>query len=786
MPMLRVPVLLSRDGQDLWLARTIAGPEDETLAETPSEAMHRLRTRLERRLRAEGALPWPDLDDIEIRRFPVEVRPEHRVGSARHPSLHTLRIDVPVAVGRGPGGTWAGVVPLGVPMRLETERESDLMPMLKAAVQQALQSAPPAALPMLLPGGELETAVLVVRDPRARKPARPGARTEDLESVAEPLGRGGRGGFGRAWGREADAASLADTIEHRRGGLMLLGEAGSGKTALLVEAARLLKQRARAAAAAASKGGPAGSGSAVEDDDDTEGETAGLSPNVPRFWMTSGPRLIAGMKYLGEWEERCERVVEELGGLDGVLCIEGLGGLLDATGDDASSGPAAFFLPYVQAGELRLVVEATPAELDACRRRLPAFAAALPVVRVPSMTEAEARTAMGRLLDTLAQSRGVECRPGVAEAVVRLFSRFEPYRAPPGPAAEFLRTVFSPRPAGGRPALKRGSVLSPADVRDRFLLRSGLPDRLVRDEVTLTRATVAGELEAAVIAQPAACSAATDVVMRLKAGLNDPGRPLGVLLFCGPTGTGKTELARALARMMFGHGEEPDRLVRLDLSEYADPAAAQRLLRAPDGQAPAWLRKVRERPFCVLLLDELDKADPSVHDVLLGVMDEGRLTDPAGRVTWFRSAVVVMTANIGVASEGPSGFAKAVLPDAGAAARAFFRPEFCNRIDAIVGFRPLPKDAVRRIAGRELAALEKREGPASRGLRVTWDEAVVDRLVAEGYDRRFGARPMQRAVERSAAVPLARLMSARPDLRGVTVHLSAQPDGTIMALASES
>ena len=136
-------------------------------------------------------------------------------------------------------------------------------------------------------------------------------------------------------------------------------------------------------------------------------------------------------------------------------------------------------------------------------------------------------------------------------------------------------------------------------------------------------------------------------MLTFKAGLNDPHRPVGVLLFCGPTGVGKTELARALADFFFGHGDKADRLIRLDMSEYAGAGAADRLLTQPDGQPSGLIRDIRQKPFAVVLLDEIEKADAEVFDVLMGVFDEGRLTDRFGRTATFRSAIIVMTSNLG-------------------------------------------------------------------------------------------------------------------------------------------
>src|SRR5262249_7019168 len=309
-------------------------------------------------------------------------------------------------------------------------------------------------------------------------------------------------------------------------------------------------------------------------------------------------RLIAGMKYLGQWEERCEEVIEELARLPGVLCVDRLLDLLRVGGTGPADSLAAFLVPYLQRGELRLVGEATPTELGACRRLLPGFADLFPIVQVPPFDRAQALAVLDRTAERHAQNLRLEIAPGVSDRIHQLFRRFAPYQAFPGPAVNFVRDLCE------RHARSRSSQpVTPEDVVEQFVRRSGLPDWLLRDEAPLDRDYVLEEFRRQVIGQEDAVQAAARLVLTLKAGLNDPHRPIGVLLFCGPTGVGKTELARALARTLFGHGEvrpgapREDRLVRLDMSEFAGPDAAERLLGSPNGEPSALIRRVRQQPF---------------------------------------------------------------------------------------------------------------------------------------------------------------------------------------------
>jgi ATP-dependent Clp protease ATP-binding subunit ClpA len=293
----------------------------------------------------------------------------------------------------------------------------------------------------------------------------------------------------------------------------------------------------------------------------------------------------------------------------------------------------------------------------------------------------------------------------------------------------------------------------------------------LRDSWPLTRAEVVTDFRKSIIGQEPPIEEAASLVITFKAGLNDPHRPIGVLLFCGPTGVGKTELARAIARYFFGHGEKADRLIRLDMSEFTGPGAGDRLLTRADGHPSALIRGIREQPFSVVLLDEIEKADPIVFDVLMGVFDEGRLTDRFGRTAIFRSAIIIMTSNLG--SDQPSSFGFGVEGKAPYEIHAmdFFRPEFFNRIDAVVSFDPLSAESIHAIARKELADIAAREGLVKSNIHLTWTDAVVAHLAQVGFDRRYGARPLQRTIERSVISPLSRYLLANSGLANATVRL---------------
>jgi ATP-dependent Clp protease ATP-binding subunit ClpB len=268
-------------------------------------------------------------------------------------------------------------------------------------------------------------------------------------------------------------------------------------------------------------------------------------------------------------------------------------------------------------------------------------------------------------------------------------------------------------------------------------------------------------LGARVIGQADAVKAVSTAVRRARAGLQDPNRPLGSFLFLGPTGVGKTELTKALAGFMF---DDDSAMVRIDMSEYMEKHAVARLIGAPPGyvgyEEGGYLTEaVRRKPYSVVLLDEVEKAHPDVFNVLLQVLEDGRLTDSHGRTVDFRNSVIVMTSNLGSAQiqelVGDREAQRAAVMDA---VSVHFRPEFINRIDEVVVFEPLAREQIAGIAQIQLARLRQRL--AERELDLQLSTEALDKLIAIGYDPVYGARPLKRAIQRWIENPLAQLILA--------------------------
>lgn len=746
MSVLRLPVLISRDPAgfctgtfvDMGWISAYADSDTACLAQLKSWAQYAMRN-------LPDELPTEPMREPELEHVAIEVRPQHGKGRRVHPCEYTVKLRVPCVVGRE-GTAFAASAP-GVGVYFTFTERDKFAELARHYLADALDGKPPARVAEQLVPREHTLREVVLPIPRERR-AETRREYPALQAIAEPMGeRGLRRQFSVAFEREAEIAGLARQLGHDRASVLLLGEPGCGKTSVLAGAVRALERAGREADKGADK---------------------------RLFWLTGAARLIAGMAYLGQWEERLEQAIAELADFDGVLCVDNLLELLRVGGHGPGDSVGAFLVPYIRAGELRLVAEATPAELQACRRLLPALADALQVARIETLDASTSLRVLERVARNHEANLGLRVHADAPRAVQGLFRRFRPYDAMPGRAAAFLH-------AACRHASEIGESLNAELAVRRFGDETGLPDVLLRDEMPLPPGEVAGFLQSRVLGQDHACEVAADVVAAFKAGLNDPRRPTGVLLFAGPTGVGKTELARALSDWMFGHGATRERLVRLDMSEYATPGSAEALLSDETGQPSAFIRNVRQQPFCVVLLDEIEKAHPEVFDMLLGVLDEGRLTDRFGRLCSFQSAIIVMTSNLGAGSGQSLGFGARGGPDYDREVRRFFRPEFFNRLDAVVPFAALGPEIVRRIAAKELSELPQREGLKRAGLKLTWDEAVVDLVAAAGFDHRYGARPLQRAIEEKVVTPLARLLAENPNLAGITLHLSVSHAAIIVS-----
>ena len=758
----KFPIAWWQDRQNTFYARTLDGTYVCAADAELKKCLEQIKT----------ALVWysenetvnnPDFDEPILEPMAVAFRAAERSRGRLWPSKEITKLTLPFVWGKRDDDSIACNFPtLGVEFRCEDEKAFRQMALEQA--QSKLNGISQRYLDELLPIGEVQVTSLNVRlgELKQRDHQR---KFEALESVASSLGgRQAKKMFNQAYCRDSEVFSLAGLLQRSRPNILLVGPHGVGKSTILMWAAQALLLNKREAA---------------KEDEELAGQ-----PSAPPVWMTSADRIVAGMQYLGQWEQRMEAVISELSEFQGILCFERLDALLRIGGQDAAASVASFIAPFLQNRELNVVIEATREQLEHCRMLLPGFENLFQIFEIEPLSPQVAWKVLDNFAREYKRNHRIEYQIGTAHLCIRLFKRFMPYDTFPGKCVGFWKALFE------NAKRERRSEVSDTHVVDAFMDLTGLPETLVRDQVSLSVDDVRDWFESRIIGQPEACQSLTNVIASFKAGLNDPQKPIGVMLFCGPTGVGKTETVKALTEFMFGNSSDPatetsnrdlvqQRLVRLDMSEYSGPGAGQRLILKSDGQPSELVNRIRQQPFSIVLLDEIEKASSEVFDVLMSVLDEGRLTDRWGRVTDFRSSIIIMTSNLGVKANDAVGFSPDLDAGFEASVKKFFRPEFFNRIDRVVPFQALETDSISKITELELRRVAQREGIQSRSATLKWDDGVVDFLVAKGYSRKLGARPLQRAIERHVSVPLARLFSEDPTLQKCELSLVVE-DGQIV------
>lgn len=614
---------------------------------------------------------------------------------------------------------WGGI--------LEDDSNGACQALMRAKIKKSVIKSAARSSAQIGPAGDLSASSLLI----------------DLCEVAE------EGKMGPAVGREAETERLMETLlRWHKSTPVLVGDPGVGKTAVVEGLAWLLAQ----------------------------GRVPEPLKDARIFSLDVGA-LVAGTRYRGDLEERMRRVLAQFQDrLDQVLFIDEIHMVLGAGGSEGQLDVGGLLKPLLARGQVRLVAATTTRDYHRYLLRDPAFERRLQPIEVSEPTPEETMAMLSSVAERLEEYHSLSISPDAIEAAVALSELYLVDRRFPDKAIDVLDQASAAASLGGKRKVNADSV---ASVMERW---TGVPGGRLSMDQKKELSGLSDRLAAKVIDQPQATSLVARALRRSRVGLGPKGRPMGSFLFCGPTGVGKTELARVLASEVFPTGG----LVRFDMSEYSEPSSASRLIGAAPGyvghdEGGQLVNALRRKPHCVLVLDEIEKAHPTITHLLLQALEEGQLRDGRGQVADLRHVVVIMTSNLGsrwatharpglgFTSEEPDEARRRKMQEG---LESFFAPELLGRLDEIVVFDPLSSSAMERVAKLMLTDLASRLSDQS--VRLKFSPGVSGWVCEQNKDPGLGARPLRGIIRDSLEDRITDMLIDGQVQEGQTIHLGVR------------
>jgi len=462
--------------------------------------------------------------------------------------------------------------------------------------------------------------------------------------------------------------------------------------------------------------------------------------------------MVAGSKFRGEFEDRLKAVIKEIEAHAGetILFVDELHTLVGAGAAEGAIDASNMLKEPLSRGKFQMIGATTLDEYREHIEKDSAFERRFQKILVEEPTIDETVAILEGLREKLQEHHHITIADEAIGAAARLSERYIAERFLPDKAIDLIDEAASRLRVNGT-----GDTVTEAEVAGLVAQWTGIPAERMLEEERSRLSNMEEALHARVIDQDQGVRAVAEAVRHSRAGLSDPRRPIGTFLFLGPTGVGKTELAKSLAAFLFG---SDNALLRIDMSEYMERHAVARLIGSPPGyvgyeEGGQLTEAVRRRPYQVVLFDEVEKAHPQVMNLMLQLLDEGRLTDGHGRTVDFRHTILIMTSNAGSEHFQSDDTEEAIHKQVREEVRKLFRPEFLNRIDETIIFHPLSEQAIGKIVDLKVDELNRRLAEQEMHLTLTAEAKRV--LAKEGYDRRYGARPLARAMKRLIENPLA-------------------------------